>query len=416
MNILPNFDDTLIAYFEKADEIVNNSYSQILEDLDYQLFKNKPKHLKSIKICPRSILTSKGYVTFKRRYYFDENTGKYLYLLDLKLKINKYKKISDELILKIMDQINERSYRKIGESLVNNHVISKSTIYRIVKNTEIYLDESKVTLSKFTGKVHLQIDEKYLRIRGYENKIPLYTCCMFTDKINIGTALKPRHKLINKVIYASFDMKDFIDQINFCLKNVYKLNEDSQIYLSGDLAPYIRNFKDKIEVCNATYIPDKWHVLKSVKELMKYCNLSVYDNEALIDALNLSSNPKIVNQGQSYLIKLIKNNKDLAKIWDFDDYLGCCQECINSHHYSQRYYRTSSFSKETVQKISLIELAKCINVKPTIGIKKKYYEDPESVIKYEFDDKNVEYNVNLDNLKHQTRKIVANMIFGGNNY
>ena len=175
MNILANFDDTLTAHFENTDKMANAAFSETLEMLDEALFKEKPSYLKSIRISPRSILTSKGYITFKRRYYFDERNGKYLYPLDSKLKINKYKKISDELVLKIMDQINENSYRKIGESLVNNHVISKSTIYRVVKNAQVYEDETNINLQKFTGKVHLQIDEKYLRIRGFVNKIPLYT-------------------------------------------------------------------------------------------------------------------------------------------------------------------------------------------------------------------------------------------------
>lgn len=292
MNIVTNFDDCLTAHFENTEKITNAAFIETLEMIDEQLFKNKPNYLKSIRISPRSILTSKGYITFKRRYYFDERKGEYLYLLDSKLKINKYKKISDELILKIIDQINENSYRKIGKTLVNNHIISKSTIYRIVKNTQIYLNESEMALQVFTGKVHLQIDEKYLRIRGFANKIPLYTCCMFTDKINVGTASKPRNKLINKVIYSSFDMDDFIDQINFCLKNIYHVNVDTEIYLSGDLAPYIRNFNSKIKYCKATYIPDKWHVLKSTLDLMKYCNLKEYDNVALIEALKGSEKQK----------------------------------------------------------------------------------------------------------------------------
>lgn len=106
----------------------------------------------------------------------------------------------------------------------------------------------------------------------------------------------------------------------------------------------------------------------------------------------------------------------MHEIWDIEDYLGCCQECINSHHYSKRFYRTSSFSKETVEKINLIELGKCIGVKPTIGIKKTYFEDPDISYGHVFEDSNKEYNVNLDNFSRQTRKILANIIYGGNNY
>ena len=87
MNILANFNDSLTEYFEKVDKLAISSYSELLKTLDDELFKSKPKYLKSIKISSRSILTTKGYVTFKRRYYYDESIKKYYYLLDLKLKI-----------------------------------------------------------------------------------------------------------------------------------------------------------------------------------------------------------------------------------------------------------------------------------------------------------------------------------------
>ena len=414
MNILANFNDSLTEYFEKVDKLAISSYAELLKTLDDELFKNKPRYLKSIKISPRSILTTKGYITFKRRYYYDESIKKYYYLLDLKLKISKYKKLSDELILKIIDKINDASYRKIGKTIVPNHVISKSTIYRAIKNTQIYLDEKQTKIREFTGNVHLQIDEKYLRIRGFSNKIPLYTCCMFTDKLNIGTEEKPRNKLVNKIIYGTFNMKDFVDEINYCLKNIYHVTESSEIYLSGDLAQYIRSFKNKIYVCKAKYIPDKWHVLKSINDLKRYCNMDKYDRAVLLNALKTTPKAKIVNQGQSYIIKLIKTNDNIEKIWKIDKYLGCCQECINSHHYSQRFYRTSNFSKETVEKINLIELSKCIGVKPKIGIRKANYEIPKIHYKPSFDDADKTYNVNLNSFTLQTRKLLANMIFGSN--
>lgn len=116
------------------------------------------------------------------------------------------------------------------------------------------------------------------------------------------------------------------------------------------------------------------------------------------------------------MIKLIKTHENLYEIWNIDDYLGCCQEYINSHHYLKRFYRTSNFSKETVEKINLIELSKCIGVKPAIGIKKTYFEDPDISFNHIFSDINAEYNVNLDNFSRQTRKMLANIIYGSNNY
>ena len=147
---------------------------------------------------------------------------------------------------------------------------------------------------------------------------------------------------------------------------------------------------------------------------MRYCNMNKYDKDLLLNTLKTTPKARIINQGQSYIIKLIKTHDDIEKIWKIDRYLGCCQECVNSHHYSQRFYRTSNFSKETVEKINLIELSKCIDVKPKIGIRKSNYVIPKIHYKPSFDDIDKTYNVNLNSFTLQTRKLLANMIFGSN--
>lgn len=46
---------------------------------------------------------------------------------------------------------------------------------------------------------------------------------------------------------------------------------------------------------------DKWHVLKSINDLMRYCNINKYDRSLLLNTLKTTPKTKIINQGQSYI-------------------------------------------------------------------------------------------------------------------
>ena len=76
---------------------------------------SKRKDLIICKKVQRKILTSRGPVSFKRRYYLDSNSGKHLYLLDSILKIPKYTRISEELKKKIILSLDHLTLEQAGK-------------------------------------------------------------------------------------------------------------------------------------------------------------------------------------------------------------------------------------------------------------------------------------------------------------
>ena len=81
----------------------------MLKDYNLELAATRDKSLEIVKIVPRTILTSKGLITFRRRYYYDTNNDTYLYLLDSILEIPKYSRLSKELkIMRAISMIIQR--------------------------------------------------------------------------------------------------------------------------------------------------------------------------------------------------------------------------------------------------------------------------------------------------------------------
>ena len=77
------------------------------------------------------------------------------------------------------------------------------------------------------------------------------------------------------------------------------------------------------------------------------------------------------------LFNLLKNNPSSIRNWCNDDYLGCCQECINSHYFENRLdKKPNTFTIASLDK--LYDLMNAIHNKfPfTIDTHESYYDVP----------------------------------------
>lgn len=147
-----------------------------------ELVKNK--NIEIVRKNSRTIYTSSGAITFKRRYYFDKLNKQYFYFFDMILNLNKYQRITNGLKIKILNLASELTYNQTGRTLNDDFVLSKSTIYRVIKNTIVEKIDDKAIKTN-DSLVHIQIDEKYISIIGKKYKSRLYTATIFkgVDKL-----------------------------------------------------------------------------------------------------------------------------------------------------------------------------------------------------------------------------------------
>lgn len=84
-----NFGNFLKNNFSISDDYYLKLISKQLEECDLELAATRDKSLEIVKKVSRTILTSKGPITFKRRYYYNTKENTYTYLLDSFLRITK---------------------------------------------------------------------------------------------------------------------------------------------------------------------------------------------------------------------------------------------------------------------------------------------------------------------------------------
>lgn len=408
-----SFDDLVIGFHENALK----KFAKNLIALDNKIYITRdPNRFIFIKKVTKKIISSIGMFDLTRRYYYDSLMNEYVFLLDNQLGIAKNSSITNELRIKILRYAAKMSYREVGEKVCSNYIFSKTSIYRIIKDTIITdVPENFGIYKKPLSIVHVQIDEKYEPINKKnkykrnekrkddgERKLRYITATIFAGKKN--------GRLLNRTILSAFTRKELIDKINFLLVNRYKQTSNDTIYLSGDLAKYIRESTYLICPCKAIYIPDMWHVLR-------YMNTT----EVNISKKMLLEHPDDVFK--KYLIeftdeiksvyRLYKEDHDCFNKWLLPGYLGCSQECMNSHYYCPRFAKVANrFSKRNFAKLITAIESEANNTKIVISSKK--FKVPESInyLPFEAYEDVQKYSLDTRDMKYDTYKMFNKIKYG----
>ncbi len=411
MNIVPLANETLDSFLLKSQQIHKEAIKLALERYDKEIYSLiDHKRFVLIRLDERTILSSYGILRFKRRYYYDSFMEEYCYLLDNKLQIPKSKRMTNELILKILDLASIMSYKEVGEHLSNEFVISKYTVWKTINEVllETYFD---IDIDRKDLKIHVQIDEKFIGMISSINKKKYYTLTIFAGKELIGKS----YKLLNKTVISSSKLRDLKDKLNDILVNRYKVSPNEEIFISGDFATYIQNFNESISCWKARYVPDKFHVYKTLKDTLP----DVYVDDYSLNNENF----------QNYLIKelvkidddnarklkniLIKNPKSFKSYLD-PEYLGCSQEGQNSHIYAPRFGKYANrFSPSTIEKLSLIREARAMNAKVILVHKYRKIPGPIDVSMPQPYEDIVKYALDTREMKFETMKMFNQIKYGG---
>ena len=226
MNIIPtsttSFEVIVNNFIQQGKISTLQALGKLLERIDMFLYSQKQPFEKVVKIKERTIQTTVGLLRFKRRYYYDEYENKYRYKLDAYLNIPKRNRLMNNLKIKIIEAASEMSYEKAGRYACEEGLpVSKSTVCRLIKNTEFYIEDNN-SLIVNDSKVHVQIDEKFVRVIGSSNKKRMYTCTIFKGVIPKGK----KKVLQNRTLISSKNLNAFFRKINKSLLEKYRVKLD----------------------------------------------------------------------------------------------------------------------------------------------------------------------------------------------
>ncbi len=208
-----------------------------------------------------------------------------------------------------------------------------------------------------------------------------------------------RNALTNRTLIPGVEVADVAAKINAALSEAYGLNADSSVYLSGDLAGYIQSFTERL-MCKATYVPDKWHVCRFLSS--KGSPVKAEDVLKKLESIEETGDITGLSENAAQVYRLWKGNPKIFDPWAKDDYLGCCQEAMNSHYYAPRFGKYANrFKKVTVAMLSMVREARENGWELKISSKSLREEGTsllatlgrpyEDVVKYDIDTREMDY-------------------------
>lgn len=411
-----NIDSVIKTIYGKLNEIVaktldlidRNIYLQIIKNQNVQLISNRYKTIK----------TAYGKFTFKRRYYHYDLLGseRNFYPLDEFLGIRPRTQYTDGCKLEIAYKASDLTYRQVGENISKDFKVSKSTVYRTINNLEIdQIIPEKIDNNE--SMVHLQIDEKYVSIKGEKHKKRLYTGTIFKGRYLYGKN-KEKAKLLNKTVFSAKTVTDLAKKANNYLKSIYKLKPEDAFYISGDLASYIRNFTNRIESATGIYVADKFHVFR---DFLKFTGVILDDDsfdsdekfEEHFQELKSIEDEKITKSpAYKKLYSLISKKSDALTHYADEKYDGCSQECMNSRIYSVRFGKlTNKFKFNTIIKLAEIKEAVINKSQLKIAVKGRKIESTNLISSKEYMEIE-KYVIDTSGMTKAMRKLFTEIKFG----
>ncbi len=393
-NFFNNFN---ILLDKQSIEIIQ----QNLEDYDKWIFKNKNidetlKEFKDYKVKelkPRTLTILNGKITFKRRKYYKINpqTGKeeYIFPLDKLLGIEKWQRIDNSVKEKILSFIGKKkTYQDILDTMEHVKICIK-TISNIMKNAktdkEYYLNKTDKKI-KIPHTLYIQIDGTFLKMWN-ENKIGKEKIKKHSIFSTVYTGFdkakstKKRPVIENKLGVIELDnipeyirknskLTNFVSKLLILIISYYDINDNIEIMVLGDGAPWIKNIAKFIQEYfpknKVHYTIDKFHLTSRFKKLYPYQSKNKQNKEIYHQAVDYFFNAKYekllecLENSTSFIkeakmkflketIRLIKNNEEGVRNQTLWNNIGCHIEGDISHYCKGILVKKATYHEKTLK-------------------------------------------------------------------
>lgn len=277
-----SFEELEAVVFRLAIEIIRRALGGILEDLDkyFAVVRDRNRY-KAEDIEERVLDSLFGPIRFKRRCYLDLATGERVHLLDEKLKIKPYQRVSGGLVkLAVALAAGGPSYRAARdriEELMGERLISHEGIRQMVLKTSEVIEsipEEEKPVKK-SGVVFIEADGlwsakqgKKRRKRGRRKKEEAKLCV-------VHEGWRPRYPgskeyetiLLFKHLQTRGTVEEFWEKVYEKLDWHYELDR-TLVVINGDGAGWIRKGVEYFP--RAIYQYDRFHVAREVQRVLKW--------------------------------------------------------------------------------------------------------------------------------------------------
>lgn len=286
-------DMTKIAEMIKGvkDSVINLGLSMITEELEtYDQYLREHKQARPEWYIERkdetTLLTSLGSVTYQKTLFRNKFTGKYEYLLDRVMGIEKHARMTEDAEAELLEEAVQTSYRKGGiAASITEECVSKETVMNKLHALQFPKYQEKLKDKKVVDYLYIDADEDHVSLQFREKKGDLIKSENHPKNNNAIAKLvyvyegiereapqSKRHKLVNPYYFSRVcdgeTNQKFWDEIFEYVDAHYDLSKVKKIYLNADGGAWITAGKKRI--AGITYVLDEFHLEKAITKLTSH--------------------------------------------------------------------------------------------------------------------------------------------------
>lgn len=390
-----NLGELVMDLEKSTHKLIRDMIQEMLEDIN-EIFRQsqerKQNYYSEKKEEKNTILTSCGEVSYKRTYFREKDTEKYVYLADQAMGITPNMRKSEDVTIKALENAADSSYRLSGEKATHtDDIISKQTVMKAVHELEIPWRIPEVDEKKKQRVLYITADEDHVSLQfnqakgdlksgenGYKSNTLEPKLAVLFEGIEKEGPNSKRNRLVGKYhfggVYARGEglWTEVHEYIEACYDQEYL----EKIYILGDGAGWIKNGKDTLG-SKCQFVLDAFHLNKYIKKGTGHLGDSVSDaRDQIYDAISLEdkeeiirifdtaigvaqeeSRKKLVQKARSYILNhwddiIIKNNDEDAR-------MGSSAEGQVSHIFASRLSsRPMGWSKKGADKMARLRVFK----------------------------------------------------------
>ena len=241
------------------------SFRLFLEDFDRALMQNASvrKRYKVVRTQSRTLETSLGTLTYKRRYYRNRLTKEYVYLLDDLLQILPRSRVTQELQVELFEAASKHSYRESCEIACQGR-ISPTTCKNLFH--KVVIPENLVAFPDLPSPevLHIHADEDHVarQDQDYSSEVRMVVITTGAGRKGKKSVLQNKHY----VFTADESPEDFWRRVREAIDEIYGEGE-RKIYLHGDGAAWIKRGLRELKV--SKWVLDRFHLTQYLKKLSR---------------------------------------------------------------------------------------------------------------------------------------------------
>lgn len=206
----------------------------------------------------RTLITSVGSITINSTSYIDKKTKERFVLLRDILHLKPYQRLTNEAEYQLIKYAMDENMSQAARHALRNTIISRSTISKKIAKLDGSINEVITKCENQPDVLYIEMDEIHANLQYGGNKI--CPCAIVHEGYEEDFVKRKKLKNIHYFASSNLTYEDLWEVIYDYIDKKYDIDKFKAIFVSGDGAPGIKNYKNCFP--NALFVLDSFHYIR----------------------------------------------------------------------------------------------------------------------------------------------------------